>query len=221
MPKATSDHDLSPLRIDARTWWKLEKCLGVSLGKSAREEIIAAADEYVVAQHFRSVDKARSKLGGSRRTPTSNSKLRTNLKRVLENWGDIQNDPTAQQFFEDVSNELGLGNVDDTMWMLRHLDYYLDFYLNPPKYDPFSRYVKKISGVYEKVTGKPVTITVPKWEGSKTSTFVENMKTLDTVLPDYAQRSIRKRSESKRLKRKRPSPATRSAWAQALSRARK
>ena len=157
----------------------------------------------------------------SRRTPTSISKLRTNLKRVQKEWGDIQNDPAAQQLLEDVSNELGLGDVDDIMWRLRHLDHCLDAYLNPPKYDPFSRYVKKISGVCERVTRKPVTITVPKGEESKTSTFVENMKTLDTVLPDYAQRSIRKRSESKRLKRKRPSPATRSAWAQALSRARK
>ena len=111
MPKAKLDHNLAPLRIDARTWWKLEKRLGVSLGKWAREEIIAAADEFAIAQHFRIVDKARSKLGGSRSSPTSISKLRTKLKRVLEIWGEIQNDPTAQQFIEDLSSESAPENV--------------------------------------------------------------------------------------------------------------
>lgn len=186
-PTSESDHDLAPLRIDARTWWKLEKRLGVSLGKWAREEIIAAADEFAIAQHFRIVDKTWHKLGGSPSSPTSISKWRTNLKRVLKNWGDIQNDPTAQQFFEDVSNQHGLGNVDDAMWMLRHLDYLLDAHLNPPKCDPFSRYVKRISGVYEKVMGKPAPKTIPTWEGQKASTFVEVMMTLNTALPDYAK----------------------------------
>ncbi len=187
MPKATSDHDLSPLRIDARIWWKLEKRLGVSLDKWAREEIFAAADEFAIVQHFRIVDKARSKLGGSRRTPTSISKLRTHLKSVLKNWGDIQNDPTAKRLFEDISDELALGDVAYAMAFLDHVDHRLDAYLNPPKFDPFSHYVKRISGVYEKVTGKPVTITVPKGEESKTSTFVENMRTLDTVLPAWTR----------------------------------
>ena len=224
MPTATSNHDLAPLRINARTWWKLEKRLGVSLGKWEREEIITATNEFAVAQHFRIVDKARHKLSGSRSDPTKISQLRTNLVRVQELWGAIQNDLTAQQFLEDVSNELGLGDVDDAMWKLRHLDYHLDAHLNPPMYDPFSHYIKEISRVYEKVTGKPVTITVPSgaYENQKTSTFVEIVKILDTILPNYAQQSMirrsnGKRSKRKRSKRKRPTIA---AWAKALIRAR-
>ena len=153
MQKATSDsdHDLAPLRIDDATWQRLEQLLGVSLGKDARDEIIATADEFAVAQHFRSVDNNWRKLRGSRSSPTSISKWRTNLKRVLMNWSDIQNDPTAQQFFEDVSNQHGLGNVDDAMWMLRHLDHLLDAHLDSPKYDPFSRYVKKFLGSTKKL----------------------------------------------------------------------
>ncbi len=200
MPKAKSGHNLAPLRIDARTWWKLEKHLGVSLGKWARDEIIAAAAEFAVAQHFCSVDKARRKLRGSRSSPTSISRLRTHLKHVKENWGYIQDDPTTQQFFEDVANEIGLGDVDDIMWRLQHLNARLDDYLKPRKYDVFSRYVKKIDVVCEKVMEEAVTITNPAYENQKVSTFVEVMKVLNTALPEYAQQDR----------------STDSAWAQAL-----
>ncbi len=111
MLKATSDHDLAPLRVDNHTWEQLEQLLGILLGKRAREEMLAAADQFAVAQYFRSVDNARRKLGGSQSSPTSISKLRTKLKRVLEIWGEIQNDPTAQQFIEDLSSESAPENV--------------------------------------------------------------------------------------------------------------
>ncbi len=207
MPKAKSGHNLAPLRIDARTWWKLEKHLGVSLGKWARDEIIAAAAEFAVAQHFCSVDKARRKLRGSRSSPTSISRLRTHLKHVKENWGYIQDDPTTQQFFEDVANEIGLGDVDDIMWRLWHLNVCLDAYFDPPKHDPFNRYVKKISEVYEnkKVMGKPAPKTVPAYDNQKPSKFVMVMMALNRILPDYAQKNYRLPG----------------AWAQALNRARK
>ena len=112
-----------------------------------------------------------------------------------------------QQFFEDVSNEIGLSDVDDAMWMLRHLDCRLDAYLNPPKYNPFSRYEKRISEVYLKVMGKPKTVAVPTGycKNQKTSKFVMVMMTLNQILPDYAQKDY-------------PSPT---AWAHALIRARK
>ena len=225
MPEAPPDH---VLRIDDDTWEKLEKHLGKKLGKWARKEIIAAVDQFVMAQYFRSIDDyTLSRLRGSRSKPTSISKLRTNLVRVLENWGDIQNDPTAQQFMEVVSNDLGLGDVDDIMWRLRHLNSRLDPCLNPPKKDPFIHYVERISLVYEKVTGKPVTIAIPTgyYENETTSTFVMVMMTLDAVLPDYAQKkalekeaSEKEAPENEALEKESPSPA---AWAQALYRARK
>ena len=204
MPEAPPDH---VLRVDNDTWEKLEKHLGKKLGKAAREEITAATDQFVVAQYFRVVDNTRRRLAGSSSRPTSISRLRTHLAHVLENWGYIQNDPTTQQFFEDVSNEIGLGDVDDIMWRLRHLNARLDAYLKPPEYDPFGRYVKNLSRVYERVMGEPATITIPSGisENQTASTFVEVVETLNAALPDWAQHDN-------------SSP---SAWAQALYRARR
>ncbi len=200
-----SDHDLAPLRIDDSTWETLEKQLGVSLNKDARNEIIAAADEFAVAQHFSSIDNARRKLRGLDHSPTSISKLRANLNRVLENWREIQSDSTAKRLFEDISDELALGDVAYSMEFLHHFVHRLDAYLSLPKYDPFSCYVKRISGVYEKVTGKPVTIAIPSGVKQRISKFVMVMMTLNTALPDYAQHEH----------------STPAAWALAMYRARK
>ncbi len=204
LPEAPPDH---VLRIDDQTWQGLEKNLGCSLEKWARDEITAATDQFVVAQYFRIVDKARRQLRGSRSKPTNISRLRGHLVHVLEEWSDIQNDPTAQRFFEDVANEIGLGDVDDIMWRLWHLNVCLDAYFDPPKHDPFNRYVKKISEVYEnkKVMGKPAPKTVPAYDNQKPSKFVMVMMALNRILPDYAQKNYRLPG----------------AWAQALNRARK
>jgi hypothetical protein len=127
------------------------------------------------------------------------------LVRVLKNWGDIQNDPTAQQILEDVSTGLRIGDVDDMMWRLRHLNAGLDFRLKPLKYDVFSRYVKKIYVVCEKVAGKRLSITVPAYEDQKTSLFVEVVQILNAAVPDWAQQNH----------------STDAAWAQAVYRAKK
>ncbi len=197
MPEAPPDH---VLRIDDQTWQGLEKNLGCSLEKWERDEITAATDQFIMAQYFLIIGKAQRQLRGSRSKPTNISKLRTNLVRVLKNWDDIQNDPTAQQFLEDVSNDLGLSDVDDVMLQLQFLNARIDPYLDQPEKNPFIHYVKRISLVYEKVTGEPVTITNPAYENQKVSTFVEVMKVLNTALPEYAQQDL----------------STDSAWAQAL-----
>ncbi len=204
MPKAKLDHNLAPLRIDARTWWKLEKRLGVSLGKWAREEIIAAADEFAIRQHFFCIDNTRRKLGGR---DGGISKLRASFKRVLSNWREIQSDSIAKRLFEDVSDDLRFGDIAHTMEILQYVDHRLGPYLSPPKHSPFNRYVKKISGVCEnkKVLGKTPGITIPSGVDQKTSPFVEFMMTLNTALPDYAQQEH----------------STPAAWALALYRARK
>ncbi len=223
MPEAPA-HTFS---INDDIWEKLEKHLGKTLGKWARKEITAAADEFVVAQYFRIVGKAQRQLRGSDSDPTSISKLRTHLVHVLKNWDDIQNDPTAQQFIEDVSNDLGLGDVDEIMLRLQFLNARLDPYLNPPKKNPFIHYVNRISLVYEKVTGEPVTIAVPTGyhENETISRFVMVMMTLDAALPDCAQKKApekealeKEASEKEALENESLSPA---AWAQALNRARK
>ncbi len=204
MPEAPPDHVLC---IDDQTWQGLEKNLGRSLEKWARDEITAAADQFIMAQYFRIIGKAQRQLRGSRSKPTNISRLRGHLVHVLEEWSDIQNDPTAQRFFEDVANEIGLGDVDDIMWRLRHLDTLLDAYLNPPKYDPFGRYVKNLSRVYKKVMGERATITIPSGisENQTISTFVEVVMTLNATLPDWAQHDH----------------ASPSAWAQVIYRAKK
>ena len=202
LPEAPPDH---VLRIDDQTWQGLEKNLGRSLEKWAREEITAATDEFVRSQYIRIDDNIRSKLYGSQSSPTSISKLRTNLVRVLKNWGDIQNDPTAQQILEDVSTQFRIGNVDDMMRRLRHLNACLDFREKPVKYDVFSRYVKKIYVVCKKVAGKRLSITVPAYEDQKTSLFVEVVQILNAALPDWAQQDH----------------STDAAWAQAVYRAKK
>ena len=81
LPEAPPDH---VLRIDDQTWQGLEKNLGRALEKWARDEITAATDQFIMAQHFRIIGKAQRQLRGSRSSPTSISKLRINLVRVLK-----------------------------------------------------------------------------------------------------------------------------------------
>jgi hypothetical protein len=214
------------LRIGDQTWQELEKNLGRSLEKWARDEITVAADQFAVAQYFRIVDKARRQLRGSRSDPTSISRLRTHLARVLEEWSNIQNDTTAKRLFEDISDELGLGDIAYTMGALQSVNHHLDSYLSS-EYDPFPRYVKGISLVCERVTRGPMGIAIPTGyhENETTSTFVMFMMTLDAALPDYAQKKApeeeapeKEELEKEAPEKESPSPA---AWAQALYRARK
>ncbi len=53
---AIPDADLAPLRFGLSTWDDLEAVFGFDLNEDNRAEIMEAADQFVVARHYRAVD---------------------------------------------------------------------------------------------------------------------------------------------------------------------
>ena len=129
--------------------------------------------------------------------------MRGRIERVLETWRETQDDPVAKRLLEDVSNDLGLGDIADTIAHLDNINRRLDLYLSARKFDPFPRYVARIKAVFTSATGKPARVAIPTESSRRLSQFVAVMMTLDLTLPPWAQRNA----------------STDAAWSQAVYRA--
>ena len=102
------------------------------------------------------------------------------IKRVLNSWQGkrdkigknetedekAENDAIAakdaqdlRRLLEDVSDDLGLGDIAETMDHLHNINRHLGRYLTTPNFNPFSRYVARIKAVFEEATGKPARVT--------------------------------------------------------------
>ena len=222
---AIPDANLAPLRFDPSTWDELETVFGDVLNEDHRAEIIEAVDQFVVASHFRAVDDERGKLRGSKKRTTSVRKMRGRIGRVLNSWQgkrdkigkheteaekaekdakEARDAQTMRRLLEDVSDDLGLGDIAETMEHLHHINRHLDRYLSAPQYNSFPRYVARIKAVFEGATGKPVRVAIPTETSHGPSQFVTVMMTLDRILPPQARRK---------------NDPTDAAWSQAVRRA--
>ena len=94
-----------------------------------------------------------------------------------------------RRLLENVSDDLGLDDIAETIDHLHNINLRLDPYLSALKSDPFPRYIARIKAVFESATGNPARVAIPTQNSKRLSQFVVVMMTLDRILPPQAQRN--------------------------------
>jgi hypothetical protein len=169
-----------------KQWRAFEKIIGAKLNHIVRIEIEEAAEQFTVARYFEEQDKQRrgqrgkvDSKGKVKDGTTPLSLLKT-VERLLKNWSKVRADSEAKRVIEIYCDEMtgtGKRDLETVICDLQFHQFALSHFLQQPKGSSlFNRFVGRLAVAYEKATGMPPTIGIPKDSGdlnAKVSPFVE------------------------------------------------
>jgi hypothetical protein len=196
-------------------WIAFEKIIGTNLSSKARTDIEQAANQCVVEHFFIEQDGQRIRQKGrvtKTKKPGKKDQVKDQtpplmllraMRELFERWADIQGISSnkappggakrAIDIYSDETSGTMRNDLDRLMGELKVHEVALSNFLDRPKgRPPFIGFVGRLAEVFEKVTGKQPTKTIPKDQGDpevKQSPFVNFVLAVDACLPTTAQRS--------------------------------